>query len=198
MSFPMRPWFRVSGQTLNHFLLVGAVGSCPKEVGARVVPSLPRARKRLCGGGSCLEPRQGHLWDSGGSRRGRQVSGSWLCREWPWTDPLPALWASFCLCQVLESENPPTSSNDHLGSVLRQDWTPPATTPCQRVQLSEGLGFPSPPPPGNLRMFLRKLSQALGNSEKKGQAFSCFPSLSAQLPLAWLLKSQAPFSAIQQ
>lgn len=66
------------------------------------------------------------------------ASGSWLCPEWPWTNPLPPL-SPFCLCQVLmwSLRPPPTSPTDSLGSVpTRKDWALPAPA------LAGGLSFP--------------------------------------------------------
>lgn len=100
----------------------------------------------------------------------------------------------------VESEAPfPLSPLTSLGLFsLRLD--PLATTPCWGAQLLGGLESSFSPPPGNLGYFCINSHRVWGEWDLIGkeQTFSCFLSSSTQLPLVWLLKSQAPFSAIQQ
>lgn len=113
----MRPWFRASGWSPNRFLLAGTVGSCSKDLGTLCWPLTSQSQKE----------RLHEEWEGSGGQAGAvggwrvpEVGGrcqSWLCPEWPWTNPLSPFLASFCPWQVLtwSLRPPPTSPTTALG-----------------------------------------------------------------------------------
>lgn len=93
MSFPMRPWFRASGWSPNHFLLAGTVGSCSKDLGTLCWPLTSHSQKERLreewevNGGH----RLGQLGAGGSQRWGAGVSlGSALSGLGQ--IPCPPLW----------------------------------------------------------------------------------------------------------
>lgn len=157
--------------------------------GYSVLPLSSQSQKeRLHSGWELSGGQAGAFVGSRGSQSWGAVSGSRLCPEWPWTNPLSPSLAPFCPCQVLRwSLRPPhTFPTGCLGSALHN------TRPLQRLPLAGGLSSQGvwgslPYLLLEMRVFLRKLPQVWGTLIGM-----------AQLPLAWLLKSQAPFSVVQQ
>lgn len=153
-----------------------------------VLPLTSQSQKERLHRGSELSGGQARAFVGlRGSRSRGAVSGSWLCPEWPWTNPLSSSLAPFCPCQVLRwSLQPPhTFPTGCLGSALHN------TRPLQRQPLAEGLSSLGvwgslPYLLLEMRVFLCKLPQVWGTLIGM-----------AQLPLAWLLKSQASFSVVQ-
>lgn len=142
---------------------------------------LPR-RWELSGG------QAGAFVGSRGPQSWGAVSGSWLCPEWPWTNPSSPCLASVCPCQVLRwSLRPLTPSPLAALGLPSIILDPPQRLPLAGGLSSLGVWGSLPYLLLEMRVFLRKLPQVWGTLIG-----------TAQVPLAWLLKSQAPFSVVQQ
>lgn len=113
MSFPMRPWFRAPGWTPDHVLLVGTVGSCPKELGTLCCPLTSQSQKEVAWGWELSGGQAGAFGGLGvGPRSGRLVSGLGSALS-----DLGRTLSGHCSVCV-RSENPPTFLSNHLGPVL--------------------------------------------------------------------------------